>query len=313
MGISVLRLAAAALMACWSTTLLAQAQNPRLGDRCDVLYDPVYVSQLYNPLSATDYVASFTVTTRRDPENSTTNYSAVLLRHGNYRLPVELFVTSDDGAGSGPVLEDRPGPRLASGLDDAAEIDLRFDRSLGPVSSRTFEMQLRIPAGTEMDPGLSVNEFDVKFLCDYVDGRSDKGTENHAFVIYFPVNNAVQASLTGTEPDFGEIGTLSTIDVAGAPPSVTQRRHYLRVASTGPYQVDVVSQNGWRMTATGAPTGNTAERIAYRYDLLGQTLTGTRPNFTPVRCKASGVSGENIALTATLTEGGQDKVPSANY
>ena len=308
---SLVRLAIAVLVAGWPAA--GMAQQARVWERCDVLYDPVYVSQPYNPMSATDYVASFTATARRSGENSTTNYSAVLLRHGDYRLPTELFVTGDDGAGSGPVVFERPGPRLASGLDDAAEIDLRFDQSLGPVVSRTFEMQLRIPAGTEIDPGMAINEFDVKYLCDYADGRSDKGTDNHAFVIYFPVNNAVQASLTGSEPDFGEIGALSDTDVAGAPPSVTQRRHYLRVASTGPYQVDVVSQNGWRMTATGAPTGNTAERIAYRYDLLGQTLTGTRPNFTPVRCKASGVSGENIALTATLTEGGQDKVPSANY
>src|SRR5205085_9066122 len=88
---------------------------------------------------------------------------------------------------------------------------------------------------------------------------------------------------------------------------------FMRVASTGPYEVNVVSQNGWRMTASGGPTGNTSERIGYRYELLGQELDSGKPNFTPVHCKSSGVSGENIRLTATLAEGGQGKLPSPVY
>jgi len=313
MGISLLRLAFAALIACGPAAALAQPPRPRVAERCDVRFDPVFVSQPYNPMSSNDYVASFTATARRSGENATANYSAVLLRHGDHRMPTEMFVISDDGAGSGSVLYDRPGPRLASGLDDGEEIDLRFDHSLSPVVTRTFQMQMRIPAGTEIDSGVATGEFDVKYLCDYEEGRTDRGTENRAFLVYFNVNSAVQASLTGTEPDFGEIGMMSDTDVAAAGPARTQRRHYLRVASTGPYEIDVVSQNGWRMTATGAPTGNAAERIAYRYELLDQELDSSRPNFTPVRCEASGVSGENIRLTATLTQGGLGKVPSPGY
>jgi hypothetical protein len=313
MAKTLLGLAAAVLMASWSGAALAQAPIQRVGETCDVLFDPIIISQPYNPLSSHDYVANFTATARRSGENTSANYSAVLLRLGRWRLPMEILVIADDGAGSGNVLHERPGPRLASGLNDAAEIDLRFDRILGPIVSRPVQMQLRIPAGAEIDPGFTVGEFDVKYLCDYPNGRSDKGTTNRGFVVYLPVNTALQASLVGAEPDFGEIGALSDIDVAGARPSTTQRRHYMRVASTGPYQVAVTSHNGWRMTATGAPTSNAAERINYRYELLGQTLNSSRPNFTPVRCHASGVSGENIALTATLTEGGQGKVPSPNY
>jgi len=310
---SLLRLAAAALLVCWSSAVLAQVQRPRIGDICSVGYDPVWISQPYDPLSPDDYVASFTATARRGSSTLGTNYSALLLRHGDYRLVTEVYVLSDDGSGgSGNVVHERPGPSLEPGLDDSGEIDLAFASS-SAVASRTVEMQLRIPAGTALDPGIYEHVFDVKYLCDYVDGRPDRGNVNRGFTIYLRVNSTVQASLVGTEPDFGEIGTLSTLEVTGAPPSVTQRRHYLRVASTGPYQVDVVSQNGWRMTATGAPTGNDAERIRYQYELLNQTLSSARPNFTPVRCEASGVSGENITLTATLTEGGQGKVPSPNY
>ena len=155
-----------------------------------------------------------------------------------------------------------------------------------------------------------MHQFDVKYVCNHADDRTTRGHDNRGFTISFPVSTAVQASLVGTEPDFGEIGMLSDIDVAGAPPSTTRRDHYMRVASTGPYEVMVVSQNSWRMTASGAPTGNATERIAYRYELLDQELDSGRPNFTPVICKASGVSGENIRLTATLTEGGQGKLPS---
>jgi hypothetical protein len=264
-------------------------------------------------MSPDDFIASFTATARRGSNTLGTNYSALLLRHGDYRLLTELYVLRDDGNGAGGnVVYERPGPSLNAGLDDAGEIDLVF-ASASDVSSRTVDMQLRIPAGTAIDPGIYEHQFDVKYLCDYQDGRSDRGNVNRGFVLYLSVNSVVEASLSGAEPDFGEIGALSDIDVAGAPPSTTQRRQYMRVAATGPYAVNVVSQDGWRMTATGAPTGSTAERIRYRYELLGQTLDSARPNFTPVMCEASGVAGENIALTATLTEGGLGKVPSPSY
>jgi len=240
-------------------------------------------------------------------------YSAILLRNGNDTDAMEIFVTQDDGGGVGSVVENRPGHRLQEGANEDTEIELVFDAQGGSVNGRSAEMQLRIPAGVDLEPGPYTAEFDVKYLCAYPDERADRGQHNRAFNVHFNVLTSLQAGLTGTEPDFGEIGALSDTDVAAAGPARTRRRHYLRVASTGPYEVNVVSQNGWRMTATGAPTGNAAERIAYRYELLDQELDSGTPNFTPVTCEASGVSGENIALTATLTEGGLGKVPSPGY
>jgi hypothetical protein len=313
MGRFLLRLAALALIVCWAASARAQPPRPRIGDVCSVGFDPVWISQSYDPMSPNDYVVSFTATARRGGQSFGTNYSALLLRAANYRLFTQVFVIQDDGSGTGGnVVYERPGPNLNPGLDDAGEIDLTFPAS-GAVNSRTFQMQLRIPAGTAIEPGTFEHVFDVRYLCDYLDGRSDRGTVNRGFSIYLSVNGSVQASLVGTEPDFGEIGMLSDTDVAAAGPSVNLRRHYLRVAGTGPYEVGVSSQNGWRMTATGAPTGNAAERIAYRYELLGQQLDSSRPNFTPVRCQASGVAGENIAMTAILTQGGLGKVPSPVY
>jgi hypothetical protein len=309
-----LSLAASVPLAVWSSAALAQAPRNDLGDKCNVTFDPVTLSQPYNPLSPDDYAVSFTATAHRRDRNLRTAFSGVLLKDSNYRLPTELYVIADDGGGGGVnVVYPRPGPPLDPGVDDAGEIDLLFDSTAGFSSARTVDLQFRIPAGTAMDTGTVEAEFDVKYLCEYAEERPDRGYVNRGLRIEFTVSNAVQASLVGTEPDFGEIGRLSDRDVAQLPPSFTQRRQYMRVASNGPFEVDVVSQNGWRMTASGAPTGNRDERIGYSYELLGQTLTSGRPNFSPVQCDSSGLAGQNLALTATLTEGGEDKVPSANY
>lgn len=308
-----LRLVAAALIMCWSAAVIAQRPRPRIFDRCEVTFDPVILSQAYNPMSPDDYVQSFTTTAHRagvTDETRPMTYNAVLLRSGNYRLPTELYVLDSEGGASGRVLYDRPGPTIGPDIGNHGEIESIFQEG---ISRNLVTMAIRIPAGTEIDPGETLHQFDVKYLCNHSDERTTHGIDNRGFTISFPVSTAVQASLVGTEPDFGEIGMLSDIDVAGAPPSTTRRDHYMRVASTGPYEVMVVSQNSWRMTASGAPTGNASERIAYRYELLDQELDSGRPNFTPVICKASGVSGENIRLTATLTEGGQGKLPSSNY
>jgi hypothetical protein len=170
-----------------------------------------------------------------------------------------------------------------------------------------------MPAGANLSPGIVSARFDVKYLCDFALIASIRGTAQRAFTLNSNVTSAVQASLVGVDPDFGEIGNLSDSDVSSAPPSKTQRRHFMRVASSGPYEVRVASQNQWRMTATGAPTSVPADRIRYRDELLGQTMDSTRPIFTPVSCRSSGITGENITLTATLTEGGQGKTVSSNY
>lgn len=312
---SLLRLAFAVVIAGWSAAAMAQGPSPRprIGNSCAISFEPAVVGQAYNPLTPDDYVYSFRATANRTDDGGPMIYSAILLRRGKDTDAMEIFVTQDDGGGVGSVVENRPGHRLQEGPGEDTEIDLVFDAQGGSVNGRSAEMSLRIPAGVDLEPGPYTAEFDVKYLCAYPDERADRGQNNRAFNVHFNVLNSIQANLVGTEPDFGEIGTLSDIDVAGAPPSTTQRLHYMRVASTGPYEVDVVSQNGWRMTASGAPTGDDAERIAYRYELLGQRLSSARPNFNPVQCDAAGVSGENIELTATLTEGGQGKVPSANY
>lgn len=300
------RLILVLLVLLWPARAFAQLQN------CTVTFDPVTLARDYNPLDADDFVVSFNATGYRSGLAFAGKFSALLMRQSNDSIPYELIVLSDDGSGVGSVLYQPPGPVLRTGLNDSGEIDLDYGIVIFN-NSRTFQMQLRIPAGTDLPAGVVHAVFDVKYLCEFGFLSELRGINLRAFTVNFNVASAVQASLVGQDPNFGEIGNLSDTDVAGAPPSTTQRRHFLRVASTGPYEVRVESQNQWRMTATGAPSNVPAERIRYRYELLGQTLESSRPNFTPVSCRAAGIAGQNIPLTATLTEGGQGKTVSPNY
>ena len=77
-------------------------------------------------------------------------YNAVLLRHGNYRLPTELYVLDVE---AGPAEESSmiaPVPRLGQSIGNHGEIEAIFDvRAIANLVT----MAIRIPAGTEIDPG----------------------------------------------------------------------------------------------------------------------------------------------------------------
>jgi hypothetical protein len=257
---------------------------------------------------------SFTATGRRSGFTLDATFSAILLRRTGDSLPYELFVISDDGgAGGVNIINAPPGPALRTGLNDPGEIDLNFGILFGLPATRTFEVQLRIPAGVDLSAGNLEARFDVKYLCESRFLGNQTGTTPQGFVMTIPVSSALQASLVGAGPDFGEIGNLSSAAVATAPLATTERRHFLRVASSGPYEIRIDSQNAWRMSATGTQTSAPAELIAYRYALLGQTLDNSRRTFTPVLCRTTGTGGQLIPITATLTEGGLGKTPSPTY
>src|SRR4051794_33638062 len=98
---ALVRLAPFAVLACWQAPAVAQKPRNDIGDKCNVDFGPVTLSQPYNPLSPDDYAVSFTATAHRRDRNTTTEFSGVLLRDGNYRLPTELYVIADDGGGGG--------------------------------------------------------------------------------------------------------------------------------------------------------------------------------------------------------------------
>jgi hypothetical protein len=127
------------------------------------------------------------------------------------------------------------------------------------------------------------------------------------------VLSALQASFVGPALDFGEIGGLTTAALPSTPNSVKQRTGSIRVASSGPYSVALTSANQFQMTYPGGSLATANQRIPYSLDFLGQTRTTASPTFTTVTCQRAGLSGQYLAVTPTLAEGGAGKAPAPNY
>jgi spore coat protein U-like protein len=166
-----------------------------------------------------------------------------------------------------------------------------------------------IPPGLDLEAGEPI-VFDIVYVClgSGLNSVFTPTTLSQAVTININVLSALQASYVGPSLDFGEIGAVtnaqaSSLSVNGA----------IRVASTGPYSVTMSSANNYRMIYPGGDPANTSQSIRYSVRLLGQTRDSVRPNFNATTCRRAGVAGENLALSATLQEGGQGKAPSPSY
>ena len=123
---SLLRLAAAALIVCWSAAALAQRPSPRIFDRCDVTFDPVVLSQAYNPMSPNDYVASFTTTAHRPGGDNDSRHELQRRAAQAWQLPASHRIVSCSMTKAGPRETSSmiaPVPRLGEGLGDHGEIE----------------------------------------------------------------------------------------------------------------------------------------------------------------------------------------------
>jgi hypothetical protein len=86
----------------------------------------------------------------------------------------------------------------------------------------------------------------------------------------------------------------------------------IRVASSGPYRVELSSQNNFRLTLAGGSLANSSQTMQYALGFLGQRLTSGLP-FAPTTCARAGIGGVNLPVQARLLEGGQRKAPSNSY
>lgn len=174
--------------------------------------------------------------------------------------------------------------------------------------TQTISLTVSVPPGADLTAGGAI-PFDIRYVCKGTGGMSDVSTPQtltNAFSLNITVLSALQASYVGSALDFGEIGTLSTATVLGAPATYT-RSGNVRVASSGPYSVGLTSQNNFQLTAAGAST------IDYQMMFLGQTRTNASPTFTTVNCLRAGISGVNLPLGVRLQEGGETKIPAPGY
>jgi len=182
----------------------------------------------------------------------------------------------------------------------------------------TLNLTLQLPANLNINAG-STLPFDIVYSCNGTGGGgpfTDTGTVSNAIVVNVIVLSGLQASYVGTNLDFGEVGNLTTAQVLAAPATyTTPTTNYIRVASSGPYKIDVASQNNYKLTFSGGSLANANQTLAYKALFLGQQRTTASPTFTTVTCVRAGLDAAAgiLPIRATLLEGGQGKTPASVY
>ncbi|HEY8591647.1 MAG TPA: hypothetical protein VIL42_02150 [Sphingomicrobium sp.] len=214
--------------------------------------------------------------------------------------------------------EGATGGRPTIGSQNPGEISYNFGGASAPDTSTPFNLVVTVPAGLDLSAGQPIR-FDILYVCNGTGGMRDVAVPTKltsAIQINVNVLSALQASYVGPALDFGEIGTKTSAQVASDP---GPRTGYIRVASSGPYSVEMRSEKGYKLSYPGGNTSLATQSIGYQAALLGQTRSPA--NTTTVRqvCSRAGLSGSapsqgiRIPLVATLLEGGQGKLPSPNY
>lgn len=208
-------------------------------------------------------------------------------------------------------------PRALSGSGAAGEIRHQFGGLFASDLSPPLNLRVSVPPGTDLVAGEPVY-LDVLYICS-ADGLMLEVPVptrlNRAIRVDVRVVSALQAHYAGSVLDFGEIGDLTTEAVQADPERyATSSANSLRVRSSGPYDVQLRSQNDFRLTFPGGNTGNSAQTIRYAVRFLGQEVASNGA-FGTRSCARAGVGGAAgvLPIRARLTEGGAGKTPSPSY
>jgi hypothetical protein len=203
-----------------------------------------------------------------------------------------------------------------SGANQFMKINFTGNNTASNTAAVTFQVSL--PANLNINAS-TVLAFDAFFGCNVQGGGSNGVQQSGSFpnAVSFPITvlSALQASFVGTALDFGEVGDVTN---ALATTRNTGTSNYIRVQSSGAYQVTLTSQNAYRLKH---PTGSLAvptQRINYSLKFLGATRSDTATSTISQNCARAGIGAGNedkLYLTATLVEGGAGKDPSlsGNY
>jgi hypothetical protein len=207
------------------------------------------------------------------------------------------------------------GPNFGAAPSSANRyLQLNFTGNNDASDTVQVTFQIALPANLDVNASQTLG-FDVIYNCSGTGGGqpfTDNGMIANAVRFPITVLSALQASYVGSALAFGEVGDKTTAQVLAAPGtySTPSSGNHIRVASSGPYQVQVTSANGYKLRFAGS-AGATQE-LRYRASFLGQTLSTASPTFTTVTCQRASLAGENLPIRATLLEGGVGKT-SANY
>ncbi|MBB4613567.1 hypothetical protein [Novosphingobium taihuense] len=160
--------------------------------------------------------------------------------------------------------------------------------------------------------------FDAWFGCSTTGGGSPtQQTGTLANAVRMPINivSALRAGYVGTALDFGELAQVTN---AQAPTVKTLASNYVRVQSSGPYQVSLSAgdSQAYVLTPNGASTTNTAQQIRYSVRFLGQTRSPGNTSAITQTCARAGVGDaveDRLPVQGTLIDGGSTKNISPNY
>ena len=180
-----------------------------------------------------------------------------------------------------------------------------------------------VPPSVDLSAGRPI-DFEILYVCKGTGGLKNVSSPTvlpNAIHINVNVLSGLQASYVGSALDFGEVGDKSTAEVLGAPGAYATppESNNIRVASSGPYRIEVASLNGYRMTYAGGDVGDPRRTLEYQLYFLGQTLSHASPLFVPTTCLRAGLGGIYLPIRARLMEGGrgaaagQEKTPSPSY
>jgi hypothetical protein len=199
---------------------------------------------------------------------------------------------------------------------------LRWDYSGNNAASDVFTVTFNVvlPANLNVDSSTSIN-FDIHYGCNGTGGGppfSELSTAPNAFTLQIHVKSGLQASFVGPALAFGEVGDKTDTDVTSAPATYT-RTGNIRVASSGPYTIDMTSQNGYRMTYSGGTPATEVQNLRYENTFLGQVRNPSNTAAINQTCTRAGLGspplsgGVLLPVSVRLLEGGTDEVPSALY
>ena len=207
-------------------------------------------------------------------------------------------------------------------LPTATQRFLKINFTGNNAGSDTAQVTFQVTLPSNLDINATSNlAFDAYFGCNIQGGKDNglqqQGSFNNAVVFPITVLSALQASYAGSALDFGEVGDKTTVDVLAAPGAyTTPATNHVRVRSSGPYTVDLTSQNGYKMTFPGGNLATPTHVLNYDLRFLGRTRNAANTAFATITCQRAGVpasEADMLPVVATLKEGGQGKLVSPTY
>lgn len=198
------------------------------------------------------------------------------------------------------------------------QINVQFG---GTAQPDTIDISLRVtvPANVNLIAGGTI-DFGIRYVCKGTGGLNDVLTPTDrpaAVSINVNVRSALRASFVGTALDFGE---LAQVTDAQASTITTSTANYVRVQSSGPYQVSLGVMSGdaqpYTLTPNSSSTSVTSQQIRYSVRFLGQTRSPTNTTAITQTCARAGVGDaveDRLQVQGKLIDGGSTKSISPNY